>query len=206
MPVNEIIQFRKHANEDRNLEMEVVIHCAPLIKGIKLANLMTISDREQERIPFLLEGTGISYFFFPISKSKRFLYLYRAKWVCGYLNSMQISDFLKEHGYQIPSLMAGGDPEEQMKSYLRILSQRVIMYHNRGKDSFPHEIGVFLGYPLSDVKGFLEDDGDGCICTGYWKVYGFEESKKNLFRRYNETREIAVREILDGRTLKEIAV
>ena len=25
-------------------------------------------------------------------------------------------------------------------------------------DAFPHEIGVFLGYPLEDVKGFIENE------------------------------------------------
>ena len=36
---------------------------------------------------------------------------------------------------------------------------------------FPHEIGVFLGYPLADVIGFIENRGKNFTACGYWKVY-----------------------------------
>lgn len=36
---------------------------------------------------------------------------------------------------------------------------------------FPHEIGLFLGYPLGDVIGFIENHGQNCLCSGVWKVY-----------------------------------
>lgn len=37
---------------------------------------------------------------------------------------------------------------------------------------FPHEIGVFLGYPLGDVVGFIENRGKNFTCCGCWKSYG----------------------------------
>ena len=37
--------------------------------------------------------------------------------------------------------------------------------------NFPHEIGLFLGYPLGDVKAYIENEGKNCICCRYWKVY-----------------------------------
>lgn len=38
---------------------------------------------------------------------------------------------------------------------------------------FPHEIGAFLGYPLKDVRGFLENPA-GCLSVprGLWRVSG----------------------------------
>ena len=36
-------------------------------------------------------------------------------------------------------------------------------------ETFPHEIGLFLGYPAVDVRGFIRH-GE-CKCTGLWKVY-----------------------------------
>ncbi len=36
---------------------------------------------------------------------------------------------------------------------------------------FPHEIGVFLDYPLADVIGFMENRGAGYRCQGCWKAY-----------------------------------
>ena len=37
---------------------------------------------------------------------------------------------------------------------------------------FPHEIGVFLGYPLEDVVGFIRHRGKCFTCCGCWKSYG----------------------------------
>ena len=44
---------------------------------------------------------------------------------------------------------------------------------------FPHEIGLFLGYPPEDVQGFLENRL--CKCVGCWKVYGDEQAAQNGF-------------------------
>ena len=35
---------------------------------------------------------------------------------------------------------------------------------------FPHEIGIFLGYPPADVDGFMHRKED-CRISGLWKVY-----------------------------------
>ena len=34
---------------------------------------------------------------------------------------------------------------------------------------FPHEISVFLGYPLKDVKCFISRRGSGYHMCGEWK-------------------------------------
>ena len=39
------------------------------------------------------------------------------------------------------------------------------------REDFPHEIGLFLGYPLGDVIGFIKNAGQNCKCVGCWKVY-----------------------------------
>ena len=55
------------------------------------------------------------------------------------------------------------------------------------KDSeFPHEIGLFLGYPAEDVKGFIENKAASSKCSGCWKVYGDEQTAMNLFEEYKE--------------------
>lgn len=45
--------------------------------------------------------------------------------------------------------------------------------------NFPHEIGIFLGYPLDDVIGFIEHKP--YYLVGDWKVYqNVNEAKSNL--------------------------
>lgn len=52
-------------------------------------------------------------------------------------------------------------------------------------EAFPHEIGLFLGYPLEDVIGFCRHKGEGCKLCGYWKVYGDVESARKSFALFD---------------------
>ena len=44
----------------------------------------------------------------------------------------------------------------------------------REQKEFPHEVGLFLGYPPEDVHGFIENRAQCAKCIGAWKVYGDE--------------------------------
>ncbi len=50
------------------------------------------------------------------------------------------------------------------------------------KGDMPHEIGLFLGYPVKDVEGFMNQRGQGImIGKGRWKIYGnIEDSLKTM--------------------------
>ena len=63
-------------------------------------------------------------------------------------------------------------------------------------DDFPHEIGVFLGYDLSDIKAFIK--GNACLYVGYWKVYSRVDEKIELFNKYTKCREIVNKMIDKG--------
>ena len=51
---------------------------------------------------------------------------------------------------------------------------------------FPHEIGVFLDYPLADVMGFIAHKGSGFSCLGCWKAYGNAEQAQRTFALYHK--------------------
>ena len=52
--------------------------------------------------------------------------------------------------------------------------------------SFPHEIGLFLGYPAEDVDGFVRYGAKNAKSVGTWKVYGNEEEAKKKFALYKK--------------------
>lgn len=56
---------------------------------------------------------------------------------------------------------------------------------SRFKEACPHEIGVFLGYPLGDVKCFASCKHQTCLATGYWKVYENLDGAKKTFALYD---------------------
>lgn len=195
MPIQEIMDLKESGSEEKNLAVLLAIHCAPIIKGSKAANLMTVTEKEFGVIRFLLQGTNISCCFLNADADRGILYLYREKELKKYLETEEIRRFLKNFGYQ----------EEDIGAMLKRLSGRIRRYHGR-EIQFPHEIGIFLGYPLMDVKGFIENEGKNFIYMGYWKVYHNVQEAIRLFKRYDEEREQAVREVVLGKTIKEIAV
>jgi len=57
---------------------------------------------------------------------------------------------------------------------------------------FPHEIGVFLGYPPEDVEAFIEKSGRDYLCCRYWKVYHNEQRARETFRFIDEAKAQAI--------------
>ena len=85
---------------------------------------------------------------------------------------------------------------------MKELKKRMKQFISKGK--FPHEIGVFLGYPASDVEQFIEQDGQNYKMNGYWKVYDHVMDSARIFSAYDQARMLAVNELLLGYDLKMI--
>lgn len=68
----------------------------------------------------------------------------------------------------------------------------------------PHELGIFLGIPLEDVKAFMECTRENCLMCGYWKVYGDKEKATRIFNHYDKSKDIAMKGIMKGVTLNNI--
>lgn len=195
MPIQEIMDIKASGDEERNLSILLAMHCAPIIKGSKMANIITVTGGEVVRIGILLKNTRISSYFFNTGTDKGILYLYREKELKEYLESEEIRCFLEEFGYR----------KADIQTMLERLLGRICLY-NGGEVEFPHEIGIFLGYPLMDVKGFIENEGKNFVYMGYWKVYHNVQETIRLFQRYDAEREQAIEEIVLGKTIQEIAV
>ena len=71
---------------------------------------------------------------------------------------------------------------------------------------FPHEIGVFLGYPVKDVRGFIENEGKRYLMIGYWKVYSDLADARMIFKEYDRAKDCAVNEFLSGKSVRDIAL
>lgn len=71
---------------------------------------------------------------------------------------------------------------------------------------FPHEIGIFLGYPFEDVEGFIKNKGRNCKCCGLWKVYFHEDEKKKQFDKLKKCSKIYLQEFAKGKSIKYMTV
>ena len=63
---------------------------------------------------------------------------------------------------------------------------------------FPHEVGLFLGYPLEDVAGFERQGAAGFKYSGFWKVYGDTENALRLMNEYKSCTEICMKWLWRG--------
>jgi len=195
MSIQEFVKIKASGDEETNMKVLLAIHCAPILKGSKVANILTVTKSEFARLGAMLEGTGISYCFLKTKGEKAILYLYRKNELEAYLQQNEIVEFLKLYGYM----------EYEVNGILRRLSERICLY-NSGETEFPHEIGIFLGYPLMDVKGFIENEGKNFVFSGYWKVYHNVPKTMRLFLRYDREREMVLEEVSLGKSIQEIAI
>ena len=82
----------------------------------------------------------------------------------------------------------------------------ILRQHLMQSGTFPHEIGIFLGYPLADVKGFIINHGHNCLCCGDWKVYSDPENAVKTFRRYCKCKQIYRKMWEQGKDLRQLTV
>ena len=177
----------------KDIEMQIVMQCAPLIARLKLSNLLMAQNEDLSRIRQILRRTGISYYVLAVTQKKTAMLLYNRRQLEDYLARENVHQILEDMGYT----------NMHLGEILFHFSKR---YHNfvEGKQEFPHEMGLFLGYPVEDVIGFIENDGENCLYTGYWKVYANLSEKKALFQKFETAREHLIQLLSDGLGLVEI--
>lgn len=192
MPVE--IVSRLATDDEKSVELRLIIQNAAVLKGRRISGMLFLNDRELAGISMKLHNTNISLIILCTCKKRHLVMVYRAKELEEYLRNKEVSDYLREFGYRrddfIPNLIR--------------LHQRMNGFYNKMKE-FPHEVGVFLGYPICDIKGFLENKGEKYLHSGYWKIYGNLDETMKKFLSYDEAREIAIDEFLSGRQLENIA-
>ena len=191
----------------KNIETQLALQCAPLITGLKISNMLIVSNEDEKLVRAILKRTGISCYRLLQNEKKITLLLFRRNQLEKFLEREDVSEVLREEGYV----------EIQLGRILSIFQMRYRAYMN-GSKIFPHEMGLLLGYPVEDVTGFMVHGGKNSLYSGYWKVYADVPAKKHIFTRYDEARETLIRllandigirlifEIYRDESIKEIAV
>ena len=155
----------------------LINHASQTLANKKLANLFTFKNLKKidiEKMVFewnkLLNEKNIYVEILNASESSAQIYAYRPEKLKCALCQGQTKCLLQELGYKTD------DPAQCIDH----LKKRFI------KENFPHEIGIFLGYPYEDVIGFIENKGNSYLTNGYWKVYSNKDEKLKLFDEYNK--------------------
>ena len=174
-------------------EKQVVLQCAPLLTGIKLSNLLNVRTDQKEEVFRLFAGTAVSCRVLYEFDGRMSLLLYREDRMRAHLERSDVRRMLDGFGY------AGMG----IKETLLLLSIRY-QEHMDGLRAFPQEIGLLLGYPPVDVAGFMENNGERFLYSGYWKVYGNLAETLKVFEQYDRAREYVIHMAGSGRAIREI--
>ena len=176
----------------------LIRHCAPTLAGLKTGSMFTCPMQSRKvlldsirKLNLKLAPKGLRVVPLRFSEKTALIYLYRPKGLSRDLADEAAAKLLEQNGYQSATC----------ENCIAQLRRRL----DSGED-FPHEIGLFLGYPPEDVQGFIENKACGCKCVGCWKVYGDEASAKKRFAQYKKCTRVYCDRWANGATIERLTV
>lgn len=176
----------------------IVRNCAPTLAGLKTGSIFTCPyEDRQTLLDFIrqmnrrLAPKGLRMLPLRFSEKRALIYLYRPKKLSADLANSTAAALLKSHGYC---------PESSEKCVVHLARKL------RLQEYFPHEIGLFLGYPPEDVLGFIKNNACGYKCAGCWKVYGDESAAKKKFAQYKQCTRIYYDQWAQGKEMERLIV
>ena len=180
------------------LEKMLVEQCAPTLARIKTGSLFTVDcggagelRRQAEICRKILAPRDVHVVLMREAEGRALVYVYRGKRLEMDLSCPLRREYLAKHGYE--AFDAEGAVE--------MLKARI-----EETDGFPHEIGLFLGYPLKDVEGFVANCGRNCLLCGPWKVYHDVQEAERRFAQLRKCTQVYRRLYGMGRPLERLTV
>ena len=174
----------------------IVRYCSPTLAGIKTGSLFSAAFASQRECVETLRGwnallrrKGLRAVPFGSKNGRMAVYVYRVSRLGSDFKNSEIRAILSERGYDCDR------PEQCIARLARIL---------KSSAEFPHEIGLFLGYPPEDVSGFINKGK--CKLTGAWKVYGDKTRAEKVFAQYKKCTQIYSELYSKGRTVERLTV
>lgn len=174
----------------------LVRHCAPTLIGLKTGSLFSCPFPSKEdmracllRWNRLLRTRGLLVLPLHTRKDRTLIYIYCPQALRQDLEHGQAARLLSELNYPLPC------PQRCIVRLMNRLTEA---------DTFPHEIGLFLGYPPEDVLGFLSDP-TACKFSGCWKVYGDVSAAKTCFEAYRKCTQTCCSLLARGFSLEQLA-
>ncbi|MDD3192751.1 MAG: DUF3793 family protein [Oscillospiraceae bacterium] len=176
----------------------IIEQCSPTLAGLKTANLFPCKYSSREKLWAEIRRFNANYArkgirMIPVKTkgNHALIYLYRPKKLEADMQNEISLQILLRFGYR------GDNPSSRIAELVRRFKEN---------DEFPHEIGLFLGYPPEDVRGFIEHRNEGCKCVGCWKVYGDEQYARKCFENYKKCTRIYREQFAEGKSIERLIV
>jgi hypothetical protein len=181
----------------RSFEEIFVHHTSATLKGFKAGSLFSYrpscGEAFEERLIMLdktLSAKGVRVCMIDGNRSSKQILVYQAG---------MIEDMLSQPGFKCYLCQLGYPVEQGYEANVAHLLAKMEKWQD-----FPHEIGIFLGYPLEDVLGFIANKGKNYALCGPWKVYAQPEKAKERFDLFQRCREHCLKCLLQGQSVLQL--
>lgn len=173
-------------------------HCSPTLAGIKAGSMFPCTyDSGTEltdyirRANHVLVPKGLRVLPLRQKDGHALIYIFRPKSLAKVLKDKTALSVLEKYGYN----------DIRVDACICHLVNRF-----QCSDEFPHEVGLFLGYPPEDVNGFIENKACGQKCVGCWKVYGDEDAARKTFALYKKCTAVYNTQWKKGKSIEQLTV
>ena len=174
----------------------LVKYASPTLAGIKTGSLFSSKCASKEevikqirKLNRTLVPKGVCILPLKFCNDMVLIYVFRPKRLAEDLSEKEAEELLSKAGYT----------DFRYEKCLTELAKRL-----KSAKTFPHEIGLFLGYPPEDVCGFIQHRP--CLMTGFWKVYSDAQGAEKKFRQYRKCMEVYSHRLAAGCPLEKLAV
>lgn len=159
----------------------LLMKTAPVRSGVKPGELLRVQhcykSRNSEGFNFclyrndILQTMNLNYLELRVEAESSLILFYHRETLQRALEQSGVRNLLGELAYPVA---------DGMEAMLDCLQQRFSV------EKIPHEIGVFIGYPVKDVKGFLEKLPRTPVHRGDWTVFGDATESLALMALYKK--------------------
>ncbi|OEF96262.1 DUF3793 family protein [Desulfuribacillus alkaliarsenatis] len=185
----DFILLRSHLDDRQYLQATIQFHAAPVTAMAKPSVLLSFTDKNRSSLRLwnefasetnvLINDNQLTYIELKKSASSSLVLFYNRQILEQAIFTSNVMQFLQSYGYKT---------QTSLDNIIYILKQRF-------KNACPHEVGVFLGIPMNDVIGFINNKGRNYLYCGYWKVYSCVYTAKKTFSTYNQAKEKVLEEL-----------
>ncbi|MFZ7132780.1 MAG: DUF3793 family protein [Eubacteriales bacterium] len=165
----------------------IAFSTAPTILRIKPSSILTLKGERKNVLQVwniykdeICSDLGLEYLELVYRDYSTTVLFYKSQYLSAHLQH--------EYNYAFLHLM-GYDKGLTLEEKLFILKKRF-------KNHCPHEMGIFLGIPVEDVRGFMEHEGRNCLMCRYWKVYHNPVRAVEIFEKFDLAKKIMINALL----------
>jgi hypothetical protein len=184
------ISFRekiKFMSDYEYLKAIISYHIAPVIYSSKPSSIINLYKSEHNLSllwelykDYIVKEYGIEYFELKKNEKNIVILFYNRELLSDTIYDASNLCFLKTFGYK---------ENFTLEEYLYKLKERF-------SEGCPHEMGLFLGFPLEDVQDFISMPYKKCLLTGYWMVYNNLKYAEKQFEKYDEAKKRIISKVL----------